>query len=653
MGTVFECPDCNRLFKGNQSRAVHMNNWCPKRKSESNTCTTTSHKKLFGDVPSQNTSDTVECGALIEENTDDQTADPNPVQPSCDTAEPDPNVNVDTPHYDHRRNKRRQYTAQFKMEVLDAQRANTMMNTDLAIRFGISKSQLCDWKRKESTIAAAAATERKKHTKIRKANKHNGLFVKLYEKVSSYRKKGLKVSHKWIHVQAQKLNKDINGDSVKPIGRHIVSRFVSHYNIKIRRKQRSRPKPKQDYTQRIMQFHSTLREALIKTSPDDPNFDPKWGMYPPAKRINVDQSPLPFVVDRGTTYELDVPKENRAEHKVWISQPGSGLDKRQCTLQIAISPGDTKVKLAVIFRGKGKRIGEDERKSWHPDVDVYFQENAWADGPFCLNWIEKTLKPAVTDLDRFVLFCDNLSAQVTPVFKSAVKELGGITWYGVPNATDIWQPVDAGFAQLLKRHVAMEQDQWLCEEENIEKWLETDGKKLSVKERRILITEWVGQAYNRLSGPEFSDYRRRMFSKTGCLITADGSEDSLISPEGLTNYVVPPPLLIRAQAGPASHDAPAPATDEQIPECKESDDDSDVESVGALGDQDEMVDEETERDYEHNLVGRKIKALYDAGWATGRIRYFNSQLGLHVEFNDGSEDYIQTDEIDDTEILLL
>ena len=30
----------------------------------------------------------------------------------------------------------------------------------------------------------------------------------------------------------------------------------------------------------------------------------------------------------------------------------------------------------------------------------------------------------------------------------------------------------------------------------------------------------------------------------GCLITADGSEDSLIKPEGLDNYSVPPPSII-------------------------------------------------------------------------------------------------------------
>ena len=67
--------------------------------------------------------------------------------------------------------------------------------------------------------------------------------------------------------------------------------------------------------------------------------------------------------------------------------------------------------LAIIFRGKGVRISEDERKAWHQDIDVYFQTNAWADTEFSLKWLDTTLKPFVKDLDRYFLICDNLGVQ--------------------------------------------------------------------------------------------------------------------------------------------------------------------------------------------------------------------------------------------------
>ena len=37
---------------------------------------------------------------------------------------------------------------------------------------------------------------------------------------------------------------------------------------------------------------------------------------------------------------------------------------------------------------------------------------------------------------------------------------------------------------------------------------------------------------------------RTCWTKTGCLMTADGSEDHLIKPEGLKDYVVLPPSLL-------------------------------------------------------------------------------------------------------------
>ena len=68
--------------------------------------------------------------------------------------------------------------------------------------------------------------------------------------------------------------------------------------------------------------------------------------------------------------------------------------------------------------------------------------------------------------DRFVLFCDNLSAQVADNFKDAVSSIGGLVWYGVPNATDLWQPVDDGFGQLLKVLAIQEHKHWLDCDEN-------------------------------------------------------------------------------------------------------------------------------------------------------------------------------------------
>ena len=100
----------------------------------------------------------------------------------------------------------------------------------------------------------------------------------------------------------------------------------------------------------------------------------------------------------------------------------------------------------------------------------------------------------------------------------------------------------------MKKLTAQAQNRWLEEDNietgiaNIDLWLGNCEKKLTCSDKRILITEWVGNAVDTLNHSNYDNFRWRCFEKTGILITADGSEDEKIQPEGLTDYKVPPPL---------------------------------------------------------------------------------------------------------------
>ena len=124
------------------------------------------------------------------------------------------------------------------------------------------------------------------------------------------------------------------------------------------------------------------------------------------------------------------------------------------------------------------------------------------------NGQKKTLKPAVSDNEsEFVLFCDNLTAQTSNAFLSEIRAMNGIVWFGETGATDIWQPVDNGFGKMLKAKISSLQEQWLEQDENIDLWTGNGDKKLDVKQRRILITHWVGEAFNTLMDEEYSKTR--------------------------------------------------------------------------------------------------------------------------------------------------
>ena len=144
----------------------------------------------------------------------------------------------------------------------------------------------------------------------------------------------------------------------------------------------------------MLELLSVFRESLIRTGKQD-DYDEKWGIYRPECRLNVDQSPCPFVFDSNRTYHQFT--EDQHNEKVWISQSGAGLDKRQCSLQICFSP-----------EGKQPPIGTRNCfVSWKTNIRrwtfflaqrcsyVFFQENAWVDTKVAIDWVKKTLKPAI------------------------------------------------------------------------------------------------------------------------------------------------------------------------------------------------------------------------------------------------------------------
>ena len=88
----------------------------------------------------------------------------------------------------------------------------------------------------------------------------------------------------------------------------------------------------------------------------------------------MDQTPLLFVHENGKTYA------DKGSIEVWCVSRSSGLDKRQCSVQLTtFADGAPRVRPLVIFRGKGLRITRKEQEAWDRRVQVAFQPKAWCD----------------------------------------------------------------------------------------------------------------------------------------------------------------------------------------------------------------------------------------------------------------------------------
>ena len=63
-----------------------------------------------------------------------------------------------------------------------------------------------------------------------------------------------------------------------------------------------------------------------------------------------------------------------------------------------------------------------------------------------------------------------------------------------PNKTDQVQPIDRGLGRQIKIYMGDEEDEWLEDDDNLQKW---ENNELKASDRRILIAQWYCTAYQK------------------------------------------------------------------------------------------------------------------------------------------------------------
>ena len=97
--------------------------------------------------------------------------------------------------------------------------------------------------------------------------------------------------------------------------------------------------------------------------------------------------------------------------------------------------------------------------------------------------------------------------------------------HGPPNFTETWQPIDAGVGAFVHDQMGRQYDTWALEQK-----ASFEDKKISIGQKRILLTHWFSSTMTMLAGKK--TLANRAFEKTGCLLTVSG----LIEPQGLVDY---------------------------------------------------------------------------------------------------------------------
>lgn len=232
------------------------------------------------------------------------------------------------------------------------------------------------------------------------------------------RQKGVKVKAKWFIYRAEALFKQLYPDkdpaSFKFSG-NWFTRFKDRHRISYRSITNKSQVVPADHVHLIRSFHQFIRRNAERGNQIGP-----LGQFDYSTIANMDQTPLQFDFNTcGKTYD------DTGAKTVWAKATGSGLDKRQCTVQLTIhADGIRRVKPLIVFRGTGQKISLAEKNKWDRRVAHDFQQNAWVDEKVFLRWLRFQWKLPLFQVNSppRLLVMDAHKAQKTETVKKYLRQ---------------------------------------------------------------------------------------------------------------------------------------------------------------------------------------------------------------------------------------
>ena len=373
--------------------------------------------------------------------------------------------------------KRKSYGREEKLKTLKFYRDNGRNLYKTCKRFSLNTKTVLRWIKDEEKIRSRSKGS--KRVKFERKAMYPEMEEKLYTEYKVLRAKGLKVKGWWFRTRVKEILEEIEPDANFQFSDGWFLSFKKRHKISLRRPTNTAQKEPEDKRSAVMIFHRNIRQKASEGEQVGP-----LGQWKLHQIANMDQTPLSFSFCDGDTYA------DKGESSVWVRGGGSGLDKRQCTVQLTLfANGENYVKPMIIFRGTGKRIPFSERVTYDKKVVVRFQQNAWCDEEVMKFWVTHCWKPACNGPMHLIL--DVHRAQTTEDVQMMLKkECNTDVTYVPGGCTSLVQPVDVTFNRPFKTIV--EQLATKHMQENLDAYVHGT---IIASARRVLFTKWVGQAW--------------------------------------------------------------------------------------------------------------------------------------------------------------
>ena len=445
-----------------------------------------------------------------------------------------------------KKKQRRSFSREYKLGVVDWYLENERNIAVTARRYGLARKQVRTWVNSEEKIQKQKPKSKASGRGC--TSKYPIMEGILYDEYKQGRENGRIIKRRWFDARAKQLISEHYPDEEFKHSDQWFNRFCRRFKIAFRRKTHVAQAAPKELEPAISKFHASLLRVRRR------------GEYKLKDIANMDQTPLPFVLDDHRSYA------DKGSKEVWCASAASGLDKRQCTVQLTIfGDGIPRIRPFIIFRGQGLRISHTEQDAWYRRVHVVFQKNAWCDEAVMKRWINELwgnvfVNPATPGSTGKILVADVHRAQQTDGVKALLKKTKTELVNIPPGCTSRIQPLDVCFNKPFKDAIKMQFEKYI--DENLDKYKDN---KFTASDRRILITKWVANAWAEIGTN--ADLTVRSFEKCGISLPLDGSLDKELNIEGLPDYQMPTAnelsdfSLIESESESDASDAESEATD--------------------------------------------------------------------------------------------
>jgi transposase-like protein len=448
--------------------------------------------------------------------------------------------------------RRRSYTREQKLAAIGYATTKRVWDEKKQQMVVISHKQACRdlglepiilrrWKKNANNIRMLRKGQRK--GKLTHPCNFPAMEDRLHTLILEKRKIGRKVGENWIRRNARIEFEKLWPEKVTIVAKKRVfhgmafsdgwlTGFLKRKSLSLRQPTKKAQTVPEDYKEKIVNWLQFNRRAQAKF-----NFEL-------SEIANMDQTPISFEFLDNKTYDT------KGVKTVFVKQTGSGWDRRQATLQILVhADGIQRCKPLLIFHGKNQDHRQKpkasnlkrEYKRYDSRVEVMFNPKAWSNAELMVEWIKHLYTPSTnypffprnsTQRPPRFLSLDVFAGQKTKEVIDCFKSIWCTTSFIPGGTTGFIQVCDTTINKSLKARIEELADQYIDEHEV--EWVQG---KYSVGDRRVLLTKWVGQAWEDMH-IEDGEMIRQAFKYVGLGLPVDGSRDDEIKIKDFPNVQV-------------------------------------------------------------------------------------------------------------------